>query len=270
MEHLRRDLKEAFHRHYTIRSDGWQRIRQEDSDDPPKPWCIRLVVLKFFLKIKWLTGLEMRFLNYTDGTTWIQYIPWRFRWVKGRPASLREIRMLWSPAEVTDGFPDKFKLTTDEHKAKLLMGKFQKVLRVTDAGKYVLVLSSSVFSSCNSRTWPTRLHCCQSTRFLPDSGGSVNSRPVREDKVGLCLDWSAGAGFFTEHELCIRAPVIGLCWGVPGPGNLLDPCEQQTGLDVWDSEEAESSAPAQTLWIPVHCGINTLISGDLCLKDQRC
>lgn len=34
--------------------------------------------------------------------------------------------MLWSPADVTDGFPDKFKLTRDEHKARLLKGKFQK------------------------------------------------------------------------------------------------------------------------------------------------
>lgn len=38
-------------------------------------------------------------------------VPSRFRRVKGRDASLRCVRMFWSPADVTWGFPDKFKLT---------------------------------------------------------------------------------------------------------------------------------------------------------------
>lgn len=71
-----------------------------------------------------LRAWEQRRISWTSSDklsrSWLSqgpetWQPSRFRSVSGRRASLTDARMLWSPADVTDGFPDRFRLTSVGH-----------------------------------------------------------------------------------------------------------------------------------------------------------
>lgn len=49
--------------------------------------------------------------------------PWRLRWVKGRWASMRALRRLWRPTEVTEGLADKSKDTREGQTGRHLASK---------------------------------------------------------------------------------------------------------------------------------------------------
>ena len=67
--------------------------------------------------LKSTQSLFIELLYSHSGYLWLMthknthtYVPWRLRRVKVRDASLREVRMFSSPADVTVGFPEMFRL----------------------------------------------------------------------------------------------------------------------------------------------------------------
>ena len=75
------------------------------------------------------------------------HVPWRLSRVKGRRASLRELRMLWSPADVTDGFPDKFRLTRVVHDGRHLEVRKVKTDKLMTANQTTLTSNHRVKNS---------------------------------------------------------------------------------------------------------------------------
>lgn len=93
--------------------------------------------------------------------------PLRFRRVSGREATLRDASRLWSPAEVTDGFPDRSRLTKVGHDGRHL----QEKKTGSKSGKKPHISDHQEGKQTKTQTWLRRTRCCQSTHWLPDSAG---------------------------------------------------------------------------------------------------